>query len=140
MQKWKQIRSNFPVWIKYNNASFSPASLKQQQPPRPQSSLRSPHTRAPLDLTSAPLISRKQLVGVWRHRGFIRTTSHVLPSPPTATPNLEQRLTEKPSCPLHSDAAAVKHGLSKFKAGASQGRYTWRHNQVLKCPAGANES
>lgn len=55
-------------------------------------------------------------------------------------PNREQRLSEETLCPLSSDTAAVKHILSGLKASLSQGRYTWQHNQVLKCPVVENES
>lgn len=39
---------------------------------------------------------------------------------------------EDPSCPLCNGKQTVEHVLSSCKAALTQGRYTWRHNQVLK--------
>lgn len=107
--------------------------------PRPPTSSRSLLTYTHLDLTSAPLISWKQLVGAWRHLGLDslseqplmcchhpRTLSGVLLRSPVAL------------------CAQTQQQLNTFrqdsKAGLSQGRYTWRHNQVLKRPSVANGS
>ena len=39
---------------------------------------------------------------------------------------------EDPSCPLCKERQTVEHVLSSCKTALSQGRYTWRHNQVLR--------
>ena len=39
---------------------------------------------------------------------------------------------EDPTCPLCQSRQTVEHVLSSCKVALSQGRYTWRHNQVLK--------
>ena len=39
---------------------------------------------------------------------------------------------EDPSCPLCNGRQTVEHVLSSCKTALTQGRYTWRHNQVLK--------
>ncbi|KAL1278284.1 hypothetical protein QQF64_024957 [Cirrhinus molitorella] len=44
-------------------------------------------------------------------------------------------LGKDPSCPLCTTPATLKHILVGCKTSLSQGRYTWRHNQVLKCLA-----
>ncbi|MDF5005192.1 hypothetical protein P3575_24320, partial [Vibrio parahaemolyticus] len=38
-----------------------------------------------------------------------------------------------------SGTATLRHILSGCKVSLSQGRYTWRHNQVLKCLAASIE-
>ncbi|KAL6471530.1 hypothetical protein MHYP_G00201800 [Metynnis hypsauchen] len=40
----------------------------------------------------------------------------------------------------HRGGASLKHILTGCKTSLTQGRYTWRHNQVLKCLAAALES
>ena len=40
--------------------------------------------------------------------------------------------TDDPTCPLCQGKQTVEHVLSSCKVALSQGRYTWRHNQVLK--------
>ena len=44
---------------------------------------------------------------------------------------------EDPSCPLYNGRQTVEHVLSSCNAALTQGRYTWRHNQVLKVLADA---
>ena len=44
---------------------------------------------------------------------------------------------EDPSCPLCNGRQTVEHVLSSCNAALTQGRYTWRHNQVLKVLANA---
>ena len=39
---------------------------------------------------------------------------------------------EDPSCPLCNGRQTVEHVLSSCRTALTQGRYTWRHNQVLK--------
>ena len=39
---------------------------------------------------------------------------------------------DDPACPLCQGKQTVEHVLSSCKVALSQGRYTWRHNQVLK--------
>ena len=68
-----------------------------------------------------------------RIRFLIGATYDVLPSPQ----NLSQWLGEDPACPLCSSAGTLRHILSGCKVSLSQGRYTWHHNQVLKCLATA---
>lgn len=67
---------------------------------------------------------------------LIRSTYDVLPTPT----NLNQWLGEDPSCPLCSTPATLRHILVGCKVSLSQGRYTWRHNQVLKGLAATLES
>ena len=67
---------------------------------------------------------------------ILRATYDVLPSPQ----NLNQWYGEDPTCPLCPSPANLKHILVGCKTGLTQGRYTWRHNQVLKCLAAALES
>lgn len=62
---------------------------------------------------------------------LLRATYDVLPSPN----NLKQCLGEDPSYPLCLSPASLRHILTSCKVSLSQGRYTWRHNQVLKCLA-----
>ena len=59
---------------------------------------------------------------------IIRATYDVLPSPT----NLQLWLGKDPSCPLCGTPATLKHILVGCKTSLTQGRYTWRHNQVLK--------
>ena len=40
--------------------------------------------------------------------------------------------TVDPACPLWREKQTVEHVLSSCKVALAQGRYTWRHNQVLK--------
>ncbi|KAF7702594.1 hypothetical protein HF521_001877, partial [Silurus meridionalis] len=60
----------------------------------------------------------------------------VLPSPA----NLSQWYAEDPTCPLCPSLATLKHILVGCKTSLTQGRYTWRHNQVLKCLAAVLEN
>eukprot|EP00745_Piridium_sociabile_P013033 TRINITY_DN19587_c0_g2_i5.p1 TRINITY_DN19587_c0_g2~~TRINITY_DN19587_c0_g2_i5.p1 ORF type:complete len:145 (-),score=28.54 TRINITY_DN19587_c0_g2_i5:650-1084(-) len=39
---------------------------------------------------------------------------------------------DDPACPLCQGKQTVEHVLSSCKVALAQGRYTWRHNQVLK--------
>ena len=59
---------------------------------------------------------------------IIRATYDVLPTPK----NLNQWLGEDPSCALCQTPATLNHILTGCKTSLSQGRYTWRHNQVLR--------
>lgn len=65
----------------------------------------------------------------------IRAAYDVLPSPT----NLSQWYGEDPTCPLCPSPASLKHILVGCRASLAQGRYTWRHNQVLKCLAAVLE-
>ncbi|KAK9524409.1 hypothetical protein VZT92_016805 [Zoarces viviparus] len=64
---------------------------------------------------------------------IIRATYDVLPSPK----NLHQWYGEDPSCALCPTPATLKHIMVSCKTSLTQGRYTWRHNQVLKSLASA---
>ncbi|MGH0145910.1 UNVERIFIED_CONTAM: hypothetical protein FKN15_045958 [Acipenser sinensis] len=66
---------------------------------------------------------------------LIRSTYDVLPSPQ----NLNLWVGEDPSCPLCSSPATLRHILTGCKVALSQGRFTWRHDQVLQCLALALE-
>uniref|UniRef100_A0A3B3B355 Reverse transcriptase domain-containing protein n=1 Tax=Oryzias melastigma TaxID=30732 RepID=A0A3B3B355_ORYME len=66
---------------------------------------------------------------------IIRATYDVLPSPA----NLHLWLGKDPACPLCTSAATLKHILVGCKICLTQGRYTWRHNQVLRCLANTLE-
>ena len=46
---------------------------------------------------------------------------------------------DDPACPLCKERQTVEHVLSSCRASLTQGRYTWRHNQVLKVLAEAVE-
>ncbi|KAJ8362447.1 hypothetical protein AAFF_G00373990 [Aldrovandia affinis] len=59
---------------------------------------------------------------------IIRATYDVLPTPK----NLHQWFGEDPSCALCQTSATLRHILTGCKTSLSQGRYTWRHNQVLR--------
>ena len=59
---------------------------------------------------------------------IIRATYDVLPTPK----NLNQWFGEDPSCALCQTPATLRHILTGCKSSLSQGRYTWRHNQVLR--------
>lgn len=67
---------------------------------------------------------------------LIRATYDVLPSPK----NLHQWYGEDPTCSLCPASATLKHILTGCKTSLTQGRYTWRHNQVLKCLVAAVET
>ncbi|KAK2831157.1 hypothetical protein Q7C36_016243 [Tachysurus vachellii] len=73
---------------------------------------------------------------VKRARFTIRAAYDVLTSPT----NLSQWYAEDPTCPLCPSLATLKHILVGCKTSLAQGRYTWRHNQVLKCLAAVFES
>ena len=66
---------------------------------------------------------------------IIRAVYDVLPSPK----NLHQWYGEDPTCPLCPAPATLRHVMTGCKTSLSQGRYTWRHNQVLKSLAAALE-
>ena len=66
---------------------------------------------------------------------IIKATYDILPTPA----NLHLWLGEDPACSLCSTPAGLKHILVGCKTSLSQGRYTWRHNQVLRCLASAIE-
>ncbi|CAM4720493.1 unnamed protein product [Leuciscus chuanchicus] len=59
---------------------------------------------------------------------LIRATYDVLPTPK----NLNQWFGNDPACPLCQTPATLRHILTSCKTSLSQGRYTWRHNQVLR--------
>ncbi|KAL7393910.1 hypothetical protein ABVT39_017600 [Epinephelus coioides] len=56
---------------------------------------------------------------------IVQATYDVLPSP----------ISKDPSCPLCTTPATLKHILVGCRTSLTQGRYTWRHNQVLRCLA-----
>ena len=62
---------------------------------------------------------------------IIKATYDVLPSPT----NLHLWYREDPACLQCAAPANLKHILVGCKTSLTQGRYTWRHNQVLKCLA-----
>ncbi|KAL3973956.1 proto-oncogene serine/threonine-protein kinase Pim-1 [Sarotherodon galilaeus] len=62
---------------------------------------------------------------------IIRETYDVLPSPI----NLQLWFGKDPSCPLCTVPATLKHISVGCRTSLTQGRYTWRHNQVLRCLA-----
>ncbi|KAL6460670.1 hypothetical protein MHYP_G00306360 [Metynnis hypsauchen] len=65
----------------------------------------------------------------------IRATYDVLPSPT----NLHQWFGKDPTCVLCAKPASLRHILTGCKTSLTQGRYTWRHNQVLKILASTLE-
>ena len=65
----------------------------------------------------------------------IRATYDILPTPV----NLHQWFGEDPGCALCSMPATLRHILTGCKTSLTQGRYTWRHNQVLKVLASTLE-
>ena len=67
---------------------------------------------------------------------IVRAIYDVLPSPK----NLHQWYGEDPTFALGPTPATLKHILTGCKTSLTQGRYTWRHNQVLKGLAAALES
>ena len=67
---------------------------------------------------------------------IIRATYDVLPSPT----NLHLWYGEDPNCLQCAAPATLKHILVGCKTALTQGRYTWRHNQVLKCLAAELEN
>lgn len=67
---------------------------------------------------------------------IIRATYDVFPSPKT----LHQWYCEDPTCALWPTPATLKHIMADCKTSFTQGRYTWKHNQVLKSLAAALES
>ncbi|KAG5277490.1 hypothetical protein AALO_G00118230 [Alosa alosa] len=67
---------------------------------------------------------------------IIRATYDVLPSPT----NLHVWYGEDPACLQCAAPAILKHILVGCKTSLTQGRYTWRHNQVLKCLAAELEN
>ena len=65
---------------------------------------------------------------------LLRSVYDVLPSPS----NLHTwGLVESPDCPLCSKRGTLDHILSSCGVALSQGRYTWRHDQILKVLADA---
>ena len=67
---------------------------------------------------------------------IVRATYDVLPSPI----NLQLWFGKDPACPLCTTPATLKHIMVGCKTSLTQGRYTWRHNQVLRCLADKLES
>ena len=72
----------------------------------------------------------------YRASFLIRATYDVLPSPA----NLHQWYGKDPTCSLCPSPANLKHIMVGCKTSLAQGRYTWRHNQVLKVLAAILES
>lgn len=60
---------------------------------------------------------------------LIRAVYDVLPSPANL---FTWGKVETPNCPLCSARGTLEHILSSCAKALGQGRYTWRHNQVLK--------
>ncbi|KAJ8352263.1 hypothetical protein SKAU_G00237390 [Synaphobranchus kaupii] len=70
---------------------------------------------------------------IWEMEGSrlsfaIRATYDLLPTPQ----NLKQWYGEDPACSLCQTPAPLSHILTGCTTSLSQGRYTWRHNQVLR--------
>ena len=51
---------------------------------------------------------------------------------PTPTNLHKWKLTETPDCPLCGARGTLQYVLSSCAIALSQGRYTWRHNNVLR--------
>ncbi|KAK7886737.1 hypothetical protein WMY93_026358 [Mugilogobius chulae] len=83
-------------------------------------------------------LSWKELWGMEAYKAsfLIRSIYDVLPTPS----NRQQWYGEDPTCALCPSAASLKHILVGCKTSLSQGRFTWRHNQVLKCLAASLEA
>ncbi len=67
---------------------------------------------------------------------IVRATYDVLPSPT----NLHVWCGQDPACQMCAAPANLRHILVGCKNSLTQGRYTWCHNQVLRCLAAAIES
>ncbi|XP_063420791.1 uncharacterized protein LOC134706007 [Mytilus trossulus] len=71
---------------------------------------------------------------IWRYPQYqlqflLRSVYDVLPTPS----NLHRwKLSETPDCPLCGNRGTLHHVLSGCNIALTQGRYTWRHNQVLR--------
>ncbi|XP_069139210.1 uncharacterized protein [Argopecten irradians] len=71
---------------------------------------------------------------IWKYPQFqlyflLRSVYDVLPTPA----NLHRwDLVETPDCPLCGQRGTLQHILTSCQVALSQGRYTWRHNQVLR--------
>ncbi|XP_060589959.1 uncharacterized protein LOC132745154 [Ruditapes philippinarum] len=60
---------------------------------------------------------------------LLRSVYDLLPSPT----NLKLwKLSEDPSCPLCGNVGSLRHIMSSCNTALSQGRYRWRHDQVLR--------
>ncbi|XP_069114340.1 uncharacterized protein [Argopecten irradians] len=60
---------------------------------------------------------------------FLRSVYDVLPTPA----NLHRwDLAETPDCPLCVQRGTLQHILTSCHVALAQGRYTWRHNEVLR--------
>ena len=71
---------------------------------------------------------------IWKHdpsriQFLVRSVYDLLPSP---TNLLMWNLSDDPSCPLCKKTATLQHILSSCNVALTQGRYTWRHNKVLR--------
>ena len=70
---------------------------------------------------------------LWRNeiaiRFLIRSVYDTLPSP---TNLLIWKKTETPLCQLCGKTGSLKHILSSCQTALADGRYRWRHNQILK--------
>ena len=68
---------------------------------------------------------------------LLRSVHDLLPTPT----NLERwKLSEESSCPLCGQKGTLGHILTACPTALSQGRYTWRHDQVLKALADTLET
>ena len=71
---------------------------------------------------------------MWRLDGqkisfLLRSVYDVLPTPTNLT---MWKLSEDPSCKLCDQPANLEHVLSSCRTALKDGRYTWRHDQVLR--------
>ncbi|KAL7889943.1 hypothetical protein AOLI_G00022010 [Acnodon oligacanthus] len=79
---------------------------------------------------------RIKAVSLAKQGQWMRAIYDVVPSPK----NRHQWYGKDPTCALCPTPASLKHNLTGCKTSLIQGRYTWWHNQVLKCLAAALES
>ncbi len=73
---------------------------------------------------------------VWKTQANIKATYEVLPT----SMNRQQLYFEDPTYALCSNPPTLKHIMTGCKTSLTQGRYTWRHSQILKILASALES
>ena len=65
----------------------------------------------------------------WQLKFLLRLIYDVLPTP---TNLCKWGLEQEPNCHLCQNPGNLEHILSSCQVALTQGRYTWRHNQVLK--------
>ena len=65
----------------------------------------------------------------WQLKFLLRSIYDVLPTP---TNLFKWGLEQEPNCHLCQNPGNLEHILSSCQVALTQGRYTWRHNQVLK--------